>query len=86
MQLDTPQLGRAVDTSGESSARVIDALDRLDHLAPRAASVVWLRFVGGLSVGQTALTLDVSERTVKSDWAFARAWLCRELTHDTEKG
>jgi DNA-directed RNA polymerase specialized sigma24 family protein len=48
-------------------------------LAPRPAAVAWLRFVGGLSVEQVATCLGVSERTVKSDWAFARAWLHREL-------
>jgi DNA-directed RNA polymerase specialized sigma24 family protein len=58
---------------------VIEVLERLDRLAPRAAAVAWLRFVGGLTIEQVAICLDISERTVKTDWAFARAWMHREL-------
>jgi DNA-directed RNA polymerase specialized sigma24 family protein len=41
--------------------------------------VVECRFFGGMSVEDTAAALDVSERTVKRDWTFARAWLRREM-------
>lgn len=58
------------------------ALERLAELNPRHARVVECRFFGGLDVEQTAAVLDVSPRTVKSDWAFARAWLRRELEPD----
>lgn len=80
LALDTPALGLPADGTGEMSARVIEALERLDRLAPRAAAVAWLRFVGGLTIEQVAICLDVSERTVKTDWAFARAWMHRELS------
>lgn len=80
LSLDTPALGLPADTEGNTSAQVVSILDRLDRLAPRAAAVAWLRFVGGLTVPQTAACLDISERTVKTDWAFARAWLHRELS------
>jgi RNA polymerase sigma-70 factor, ECF subfamily len=46
---------------------------------PRKARVVELRFFGGLSVEETAETLGVSVRTVHTDWAFARAWLFKNL-------
>ena len=52
-----------------------DALGRLDKQDPRAADVVRLRFFAGLSVEETAKALEVSERTVKREWSFARAWL-----------
>lgn len=80
LALDTPALGLPADGTGETSARVIEALERLDRLAPRAAAVAWLRFVGGLTIEQVAICLDVSERTVKTDWAFARAWMHREIS------
>jgi RNA polymerase sigma factor (TIGR02999 family) len=41
----------------------------------RAARVIECRFFGGMSVEDTAEALGVSARTVKSDWALARAWL-----------
>jgi RNA polymerase sigma-70 factor, ECF subfamily len=57
-----------------------EALERLAVEHPRKASVVELRFFGGLSVDETAQALDVSVRTVHNDWMFARAWLYRALT------
>ena len=41
--------------------------------------VVHLRFFAGLSVEETAKALEVSERTVKREWAVARAWLYEAL-------
>ena len=55
-------------------------LDKLASEDPRKARVVELRFFGGLSMEEVARALDVSIRTVHSDWAFARAWLYRELS------
>jgi len=57
-----------------------EALTRLAALQPRLAKVVELRFFGGLEVEETAALLDCSPRTVKRDWALARAWLVRELS------
>ncbi len=60
------------------------ALDGLDRVDPEAAEVVRLRFFAGLDVEQTAETMGISERTVKRDWAFARAWLHRYLEQGGE--
>jgi DNA-directed RNA polymerase specialized sigma24 family protein len=51
----------------------------LEDQDPRVAQVVRLKFYAGLTIEQIASALDLSERTIKSDWAFARAWLEREL-------
>jgi len=59
---------------------VDDALERLAAHDPRKARVVELRFFVGLSMDETAQALGVSPRTAQNDWAFARAWLYRELT------
>jgi len=64
----------------EQSMLAIGSLTDLEDVAPRAAEVAWLRFVLGLTIEQTALALDVSERTVVDDWSFARAWLRRAIT------
>lgn len=56
-----------------------EALSRLEEQDPRSAEVVQLRYFAGLSVAQTAEALDVSERTVKREWTFARAWLREAL-------
>lgn len=56
-----------------------DALDRFAKLSERGAKVVELRFFGGMTVEETAEVLGVGARTVNEDWAFARAWLRREM-------
>ena len=46
--------------------------------APKA-KLVELRYFGGLSTEETASVLKVSARTIKREWAMARAWLYAEL-------
>lgn len=57
-----------------------EALQDLAHSAPQAARIVELRYFGGLTIEETANVLGVSHATVERDWAFARAWLKKELT------
>lgn len=54
---------------------VDEAIRRLEKVDGRAADVVHLRYFAGLSVEETARALDLSERTVMREWAYARAWL-----------
>lgn len=56
-----------------------EAIRRLEEQDPKAADVVRLRFFAGLSVEETARATGLSERTVKREWAFARAWLYAAL-------
>lgn len=65
----------AVDAYASELLDLDRALRRLETEDSRAARVVELRFFGGLSVEETAEALDISPRTVKSDWAEAREWL-----------
>jgi RNA polymerase sigma-70 factor (ECF subfamily) len=57
-----------------------EALDRLAAVDDRKSRVVELRFFGGLTVEETSEVLQLSPRTVLSDWSFAKSWLLRELT------
>jgi RNA polymerase sigma factor (TIGR02999 family) len=59
---------------------VNDALSRLEQWAPRQSKIVEMRFFGGLSEEEIAEVLQISSRTVKRDWAMARAWLHAELS------
>ena len=56
------------------------ALNKLQAIDPGQAEIVEFRFFGGLTVEETAEILSLSPRTVKREWALARAWLHRELT------
>ena len=59
-----------------------DALDRFNALDPRAARVVEARVFGGMTTREVAHVLNVSTRTVETDWTVARRWLARELRED----
>jgi RNA polymerase sigma factor (TIGR02999 family) len=56
-----------------------EALGQLERLDPRAASVVELRFFGGLDEKEIAAATNISVATVKRDWTFARSWLQVQL-------
>ncbi len=58
-----------------------EALERLAAFDARAARIVELRFFGGLTVEETAEVVGASARTVKREWAAARAWLLGELSN-----
>jgi RNA polymerase sigma-70 factor (ECF subfamily) len=45
----------------------------------RQAQIVEMRYFGGLTVEETAEVLGISPKTVKRDWAVAKAWLHGEL-------
>ena len=55
------------------------ALEALAAFDPRAATIVELRFFGGLTVEETAEVVGVSPRTIKREWAAAKAWLLGEM-------
>jgi RNA polymerase sigma factor (TIGR02999 family) len=56
-----------------------ELLQKLAEIDPQQVRIVELRFFTGLSVEETAQVLSISDRTVKREWAVARAWLQREL-------
>ena len=56
-----------------------DALDELAALDPDLATVVDLKFFGGLSTAEIAALQEVSERTVQRQWDKARVYLHRSL-------
>jgi len=59
-----------------------EAIRRLETEDPDVAAIVRLRFYAGLSVDETAEALGTSPSTIDRDWAWARAWLHRQLRAD----
>ena len=57
-----------------------EALQKLEAIDERKASVVDMRFFGGLKETEIAEVLGVTEKTVRRDWQFAKLWLFREVT------
>jgi RNA polymerase sigma factor (TIGR02999 family) len=77
VNLDGLDLAASVDDE-----QLLALNEALDHLAAHdavKAQVVKLRFFAGLTNEQVARVLGVSEPTVKRHWAYARAWLFREM-------
>ena len=72
--------GELGDAHSEALLAVEEALGRLERHDPVHARVVECRFYGGMSIEETAEALGTSPATVKRKWAFARAYLNRELT------
>ncbi|MEM0925265.1 MAG: ECF-type sigma factor, partial [Planctomycetota bacterium] len=52
-----------------------EALTQFEEVDPVKASLVKLRFFGGLTNEQAASALGISTATADRAWAFARAWL-----------
>lgn len=70
----------ASEAADESVVSVHEALERLARQDPAAAELVKLRFFGGFTFAQAAELMEVSERTAKRMWAYARAWLFEEIS------
>jgi len=62
-----------------------ESLTAFSRLAPRQAKVVELRYFGGMTEEEIAAAMNISPRTIRRDWEFAKAWLLRELSHTIEQ-
>lgn len=59
------------------------ALSDLSRFDKRQASIVEMKFFGGLSAPEIAAVTGLSRATVDRDWATARVWLRRQMRRDT---
>ena len=75
----------AIDTFAAELIDLDQALEQLAARNPRQAQVVECRFFGGLNIQETADALNISPRTVRTDWTVARAWLNHRLHHDGDE-
>lgn len=64
----------------EWTPRLAAAMETLERDAPQTAHVVWMRYMVGLSLEQTAEILGIAPRTVSKHWNLGRAWLRRALS------
>ncbi len=77
IQLD-PDLLPATDRD-ERLLALDEALARLEERHPEKARLVKLRFFAGLTNADAAAAMDISDATADRHWAYARAWLQREM-------
>jgi RNA polymerase sigma factor (TIGR02999 family) len=75
----------AVDSRGDELLAVDEALSELAKREPLIARLVELRFFAGLTLQQAAKSLGLSERKAYRHWAYARAWLGRQLDRSSDR-
>jgi RNA polymerase sigma-70 factor, ECF subfamily len=85
-RVDIEDVNLAVRIDLEQMLELDQALERLEKMDPRQARVVELRFFAGLEEPEIARQLGVSDRTIKRDWAMAKAWLYGELQSNKPQG
>jgi RNA polymerase sigma factor (TIGR02999 family) len=78
-RLNLDQLDLGTDEGSEELLALDEALERLAGEEPVAAQVVQLRYFAGLTIERAAAALGISVRTANRHWAYARAWLYRQL-------
>lgn len=77
------QLDETVDVSFEDNLDLMAldaALKKLAEVDEQKSRIVEMRFFGGLTIDETAQVLEKSTATIEREWAFAKAWLHRELS------
>ena len=76
---DGANLAAATDAEDGQLLALDEALGKLETLDAPKARLVQLRYFAGLSVAEAAQACGISEATAKRWWAYARAWLHREI-------
>ncbi len=75
----------SIEAPSDDIVALDEALTKLAEENGAVADVVKLRYFAGLSLEQISEIIGVSRRTVSSYWAYARAWLYREMANgDTD--
>ncbi len=69
-----------IEERAHSILMLSEALDRLEQIDDQQASIVEMRFFGGLNNAEIGDALTISERTVGREWQAARMWLFREMS------
>ena len=82
LELDSLELAAGMDD--DQLLALHEALDVLAALDAVKAELVKLRFFAGLTLAEAAKVLELSEPTAKRYWAYARAWLYREIKRNSE--
>jgi RNA polymerase sigma factor (TIGR02999 family) len=78
-RVNLDEINVATESNDETLLFVSDALEKLAVKDPVCAELIKLRFFAGISNHQAAEMLGLSERTAKRNWAYARAWLAKEI-------
>jgi len=79
VDLDEAVLTKDEVSTAEELIALDEALEKLSKKDKVKGDLVKLRYFAGLTIEQTAEILGISPTTAKRYWAYARAWLLREV-------
>jgi RNA polymerase sigma factor (TIGR02999 family) len=79
-RVDIGDVDLAAVSEEDQLLAVHEALDKLAAVDQTKAELVKLRYFVGMTIEEAAEVLGISEPTAKRYWAFAKAWLYREIT------
>jgi len=83
-RIDLDDVKVTIEDPSTSLIMLDEALTKLNQKDRALAELVKLRYFAGLTLEQIAKVQGVSSRTARSYWAYARAWLHREITKAEE--
>jgi RNA polymerase sigma factor (TIGR02999 family) len=78
-RMDVQEIEIAAVVMDDDLLEVNEALERFAAQDKQKAELVKLRYFTGLTIDEAAEILGVSEPTAKRWWAYARAWLHKEI-------
>jgi RNA polymerase sigma factor (TIGR02999 family) len=76
---DVDDVQLAIAEPREDLIALDEALTKLEQTDSTAAKLVALRYFAGLTLVECAQALSIAPRTADRLWAYARAWLHREI-------
>ncbi len=79
VRVDLKEVELAEPTPDDNLLLIDDALERLQTEDPETARVVVLKFFGGLTNEEIVAITGTSERTVRRQWNYAKAWLFKRV-------
>ncbi len=85
---DMPLVEEILDYVESNNLDVIhlnEILEKLGRSDPRLLRIVELKVFGGFSISEIAEVVGISPTTVKREWAFAKAWLLKELDGERDE-
>ena len=79
-RIDIDKIEIVAEAPDDELLAVHEALDRFAANNPQKAELVKLRYFAGLTIEEAADVLGISAPTAKRYWAYARAWLFRDIS------
>lgn len=82
VRVDINGIDPAQATPDDRLLLVNEVLDRLEKDDPQAAQIITMKYFGGLTTGEIAEAIGMSERSVERRWNFAKANLFRMIREE----